>query len=316
MLKYTLIRFVQTIPTILGVIFLTFFLGFYGPGDPLQYQFGEQLPPDPAALERLREAYGLNRPFLVQFGDYVWGLLQGDLGKSLVVFRNLSVSKMLMERLTISMQLGAVSTLLLALLGIPLGILAAYKHNSWLDYGIVSASALIQTVPVFVLAPVAMLVFSVQLGWVDKVIGWGGIFDQRVILPMLILAINPLLGVIRQMRSAVLEELGEDYMRTARAKGIHERGVLLRHLLKNALTPIVTTLSFRLGGILTGAFFIEAIFGIPGFGEQGVRAIQSFDYPLLMGTTLVGAGFIIAANFIADILYALLDPRVRQRILT
>jgi ABC-type dipeptide/oligopeptide/nickel transport system permease component len=313
MFKYTLARIVQTLPTIFGVLLLTFALGFFGPGDPLQFQFGEQLPDDPGAVERLRAIYGLDRPFLVQFGDYVWGLLQGDMGKSLVVFRDMPVSRMLFTRLAISMQIGGISLLILILIGVPLGILAAYKHNTWLDYGVVSAAAAVQTVPVFVLAPIFMLLFSQQLGWVDKVIGWGGIWDQRIILPVMVLAINPLLGVIRQMRAATLEEFGEDYLRTARAKGLSDQMVLLRHLLKNALTPVVTTLSFRLGTILTGAFFVEVIFGIPGFGEQAYRALRAFDYPLLMGVTLIGAGFIILSNFVADIGYALLDPRVRER---
>jgi ABC-type dipeptide/oligopeptide/nickel transport system permease component len=313
MFKYTLARIIQTLPTVFGVLLLTFALGFYGPGDPIQYQFGEQLPPDPEAVERLRELYGLNRPFVVQFGEYVWNLLQGDLGKSLVVFRDVPVSDMLFERLSISMQLGGISLLLLIVLGVPLGVLAAYRHNTWLDYGVVSVAAVIQTVPVFVLAPIFMLIFSQQLGWIDKVIGWGGIWDQRIILPVLVLAINPLLGVIRQMRAATLEEFGEDYLRTARAKGIKSHALLFGHLLKNALTPVVTTLSFRLGTILTGAFFVEVIFGIPGFGEQGYRALRAFDYPLLMAVTLIGAGFIILANFVADVGYALLDPRVRER---
>ena len=316
MLKYTFTRLLQTVPTILGVLFITFALGFYGPGDPLEFQFGERMPTDPQAVERLRRAYGLDQPFLMQFGEYIWKLLQGDMGRSLTVFQDMSVSRMLMGRLAVSMQIGALSLLALALLGIPLGIIAAYKHNTWLDYGIVSLAAIIQTVPVFVLAPLFMLFFSQQLGIIDRVTGWGGIWDQRIILPVLVLAINPLLGVIRQMRAAVLEELGRDYIRTAQAKGLHGRATLWRHILKNALTPVVTTLSFRLGTILTGAFFIEVIFGIPGFGEQAFRSLRSYDYPLLMGTTLIGAAFIIAANFIADIAYAFLDPRVRERELT
>jgi len=312
-LKFTLIRLIQTFPTVLGVLFLTFTLGFFGPGDPLEYQFGERIPTDPQVVERLRESYGLNRPFLVQFGDYVWGLLQGDMGTSLVVFKDMSVSRMLVNRLLISMQVGGLSLLALIVLGVPLGILAAYRHNTWLDYSIISAAAIVQTVPVFVLAPLFMLFFSQQLGLIDKVTGWGGIFDQRIILPVLVLAINPLLGIVRQMRAAMLEEFGQDYLRTARAKGLRGRAVLWRHILKNALTPVVTTLSFRLGTILTGAFFIEVIFGIPGFGEQAFRSLRSFDYPLLMGTTLIGAGFIIVANFIADITYAVLDPRIREQ---
>ncbi len=313
MFKYTLARIVQTLPTVFGVLLFTFALGFFGPGDPIQFQFGEQLPPDPAAVERLRELYGLNRPFLVQFGEYVWDLVRGDMGKSLVVFRDMPVSEMIFTRLGISMQIGGISLLLLIIIGVPLGVLAAYKHNTWLDYGVVSTAAIIQTVPVFVLAPIFMLIFSQQLGWIDKVIGWGGIWDQRIILPVLVLAINPLLGVIRQMRAATLEEFGEDYLRTARAKGLKSNVILFGHLLKNALTPVVTTLSFRLGTILTGAFFVEVIFGIPGFGEQGYRALRAFDYPLLMAVTLIGAGFIILANFVADVTYALLDPRVRER---
>jgi len=239
MIRYTFKRLLHTVPTIIGVLVLTFVLGFYGPGDPLQFQFGEQPPPNPEQLARLRHRYGLDRPFLVQLGDYVWKLLQGDMGTSIAVFKGRAVTKLLFGgRMQVSLQLGGLALLLLVLIGIPSGILAAYKHNSLLDNIIVSGAAAIQTVPVFVLAPVFMLAFSLKLGLFSKVTGWGGILDQRIILPTLVLAINPLLGVIRQTRAAVLEEMGEDYLRTARAKGLRESRVLTKHLLKNALEDL------------------------------------------------------------------------------
>lgn len=309
MLIYLVRRLIQMIPTILGVIIITFTLGYYGPGDPLQYQVGERLPSDPEQLARLRHLYGLDRPFLVQLGDYLVKLTRGDLGKSLLNRR--PVRDMLFKGLTISVQLGGAAALLIALVGIPLGILAAYKQNSWIDYLIVSSAAILPTVPVFVLGPLLLILFVLELKVLPHSYGWKGLFDSRAILPLFVLMVGPLLTVVRQTRSSVLEILSQEYVRTARAKGLAERGVLIRHVLKNALTPVVTSLGFIVAGLLTGAIFVESIFGIPGFGITFYESLQSFDYPAILGITLISTLIIMASNFAVDILYGFLDPRVR-----
>jgi len=312
MIKYLIRRVIQFLPAILGVIIITFSLGYLGPGDPLKYQLGEQLPSDPQQLARLRAYYGLDRPFLVQLGDYVVKLTQGDMGKSISVQPKRQVEDMLGKGLLVSMQLGGAAMFLIALIGIPLGVLAAYKQNTLIDYLIVSSSAILPTIPVFVLSPLLLILFVLKLDILPHSFGWKGIFDSRAILPVFILLIGPLLTVVRQTRGGVLEVLSQDYVRTARAKGLAERRVLIRHVLRNALTPVVTSIGFIAAGLLTGSLFVESIFGIPGFGGLFYSALRAYDYPVILGTTLVSALIMMGSNLIVDILYGILDPRVRR----
>jgi len=310
MTTYVLRRLLHMIPTLLGVILITFTLGYYGPGDPLQYQLGEQIPPDPEQLARLRELYGLDRPFHEQLVDYIVGLTQGDLGTSISVQAKRPVRDMLGTGLSVSLQLGGAAAVLIFVIGVPLGMLAAYKHNSILDYTIVSFSAMLPTIPVFVLAPLLLILMVLQLKILPYSFGWEGLFDPRAILPLFILVVGPLLTIVRQTRSAVLEALPKDYVRTAKAKGLGNRQVMMRHILKNALAPVVTSMGFVVASLLTGSLFIESIFGIPGFGKLIYDGLRSFDYPLILGTTLVSSFIIMASNFVVDMIYPLLDPRV------
>ncbi|MAS33932.1 MAG: peptide ABC transporter [Anaerolineaceae bacterium] len=311
MTTYTIRRLLHLIPTLLGVIIITFTLGFYGPGDPLKYQLGEQIPPDPQQLARLRELYGLDRPYHEQLISYVGGLLQGDMGTSISVQSRRPVRDMLGTGLGVSMQLGGAAAILIFAIGVPLGMLAAYRHNSILDYVIVSFSAMLPTVPVFVLAPLLLILLVLQLKVLPYSFGWEGLFDPRAVLPLFILVIGPLLGIVRQTRSAVLEALPQDYVRTAQAKGLNDWRVMTRHILKNALAPVVTSMGFVVASLLTGSLFIESIFGIPGFGNLIYDGLRSFDYPLILGTTLVASFIIMFSNFVVDLLYPVLDPRVR-----
>lgn len=310
MTTYVLRRLLHMIPTLLGVILITFTLGYYGPGDPLQYQLGEQLPPDPEQLARLRELYGLDRPFHEQLANYIVGLAQGDMGMSISVQAKRPIRDMLGTGLGVSLQLGGAAALIIFVVGVPLGMLAAYKHNSLLDYIIVSFSAMLPTVPVFVLAPLLLILTVLQLKILPYSFGWEGLFDPRAILPLFILVVGPLLTIVRQTRSAVLEALPQDYVRTAKAKGLGNWRVMIRHILKNALAPVVTSMGFVVASLLTGSLFIESIFGIPGFGKLIYDGLRSFDYPLILGTTLVSSFIIMASNFIVDMIYPLLDPRV------
>ena len=310
MYQYVIRRILQLIPTFLGVIFITFALGFFGPGDPLKYQLGENIPPDPEQLERLREYYGLNRPFHEQFVGYVIGLTQGDMGVSLSVQSKRPVRDMLGKGLAISLQLGGAAALITFAVGVPLGVIAAYKQNTIIDYIIVSSSAILPTVPVFVLAPLLLILFVLQLDILPYSYGWEGLFDPRAVLPLFILVIGPLLTVVRQTRGSVIDVLTQDFVRTARAKGVGERQILAKHVMKNAITPVITSMGFIASSLLTGSLFIESIFGIPGFGKLIFDGLRGFDYPLILGTTLVSTVIIILSNLIVDLLYPILDPRV------
>ena len=309
MFVYTLRRLILAIPVLFAVLFITFTLGFYGPGDPLEIFYNEELIPDPEITERLRALHGLDRPFWVQFGDYFAGLMQGDWGKSISSGRDVWPS--FAASMPISAQLGLAAAVVLVVVGIPLGALAAVKQNTWLDYLIVFTSIVVRSVPVFVLGPMLLIVLVLWLGITNVPIGWKGIFSTNAILPVLLMAAGPLLVVVRQTRAGVIEVLSENYIRTARAKGLLERLVVWRHVLKNALTPVFTTMGLIISGLVTGAFFVELIFGIPGFAGLGIQAFQARDYPVILGVTIIGAAIIIISNLLVDLGYGLLDPRIR-----
>jgi ABC-type dipeptide/oligopeptide/nickel transport system permease component len=273
--------------------------------------FDETLVIDPQIVARLREHYGLNRPFWVQFADYVGALVQGDWGTSL---RNgQPVWDTFKSSIPISAQLGLAATVVLVAVGIPLGVLAAKKQNTWIDYWIVAVSIGVRSIPVFVLAPMLLILLVLKLGIMKTPIGFDGIFSQKAILPVLLMAAGPLLVVVRQTRAGVVEVMSQTYVRTARGKGLPERRVVTRHILKNALTPVMTSMGLILSSLITGALFVELIFAIPGFAGLGINAFQTRDYPFILGTTIVGAMIIIVANLLVDLAYGILDPRVRYR---
>ena len=321
MLVYALRRILLFIPVLFAVLFITFTLGFYAPGDPLEIQFGQDYVPDPVIADRLRHLYGLDRPFWVQFGDYTWKLLHGDLGQSIrpgagshaggLGQGRRDIWDRIKQAFPISAQLGAASGFLLVVVGVPLGVLAAAKQNTWIDYSIVTFSIAASSIHVIVLAPALMVIFVVVLDVMNTPTGWNGLFSTNAILPVMILTTTTLVGVVRQTRAGVLEVIRQNYVRTARAKGLMERRVITRHMLKNSLTPVLTSVGLILSGLVTGAFFIERIFGIPGFAGMGITAFQARDYPVILATTMITATIIIIANLLVDLGYGLMDPRVR-----
>jgi peptide/nickel transport system permease protein len=310
MLKYTLQRFLLIWPTLLVVALITYVLAFYGPGDPamaLLANMGFQNL-DVEAYQRLRESMGLNRPFVVQFGEWFWRILQGDFGRTLR--SNLDINTLVAQRLPISAQLGVAAMVLATAIGVPLGILAAVKQNTRTDYTILSIFLAVHSIPVFVFAPLLMIILALQLGLVPVGIGWKGLFSSNSVIPVLVLAMGPTLGIVRLTRVGVIETLTQDYIRTARAVGLSERLVILRHVLRNALTPVVTSVGITVGYLVVGALFVESIFSIPGFGGLMFDALRSRDYPLLLACTLVSALIIMVSNLGVDMVYGLLDPRV------
>jgi ABC-type dipeptide/oligopeptide/nickel transport system permease component len=303
-------RLLVTVPIVLSVIAITFTLGFYGPGDPLRAYYGENYDRlDQNAIERLREQYGLDRPYWEQLADYMSGLVQGDFGRSILLRR--PVGDVMWRALPVSFQLAGAALVLIIGLGIPLGILTALKHNSWVDHSVLFSTIMLSTIPPFVLAPLLMILLILKLDLLPSTVGWDGIFSVKALLPVVTLTVGPLVGIVRYTRFSVLEAMTQEYVRTARAKGLGTRQVILRHVLPNALTPVVTSLGGTVAGLITGSIFLETIFAIPGFGGQTVRALTGNDYPMILGTTMVGTLIVVMTNLVVDLFYGVLDPRVR-----
>ena len=309
MLQYIIRRVLLSIPVLFAVLIITFSLGFYGPGDPLVIMLGEDYVPDEVVLERLRHIHGLDRPYLVQFGDYVANLAKGDWGKS--ILNGQPVFRQMKKGLAVSAQLGAAASVVLVVVGIPLGVLAAMKQNTFIDYWIVLISITVRSIPVFVMAPMMLILLVLWLDVMSTPVGWNGIFSTKVIIPVFLMAAGPLLVVVRQTRMGVLEVMGQNYVRTARAKGLRERRVISAHVVKNALTPVLTSMGLIVSGLITGALFVELIFGLPGFAGLGIYAFTARDFPVILGVTTIGAAIIIVSNLLVDIGYGFLDPRVR-----
>jgi ABC-type dipeptide/oligopeptide/nickel transport system permease component len=313
LLKYVALRIGAMIPLMFLVLFIVFSLGKAAPGDPIRMMYMqaslEQADLTEAQIQEQRERYGLNDPFFVQFYDYAKNVVRGDLGVSIT--ENRDVLPMIVNRFAVSAQLGLLAVIALIGLGIPLGIVAARKHNTPTDYLIVGGSLFIRTVPVYVLAPLILWLFVLKFPIMDVPRGWRGMFSTNVILPVFLLMLFPLAVVIRQMRASMLEVLGNEYVRTARAKGLSEYRVTVGHVLRNALTPVTTELGLVVTGLITGSIFVESIFGIPGYGRLAVDALLKRDYPLMLGCTLFGAFLVMMSNLIVDLVYPLLDPRVK-----
>lgn len=313
MLFYAFRRLMVAIPTFITVLLITFSLTAISPFDPVammmvQYEGTLDTLAEEEMIERIRDQYGLNDAFSVQFIRWISRLAQGDLGISINGQRD--VLRMIIKTFPISLQLGLAGALVTALIGIPLGCIAALKQNSWIDYTIVGGTLVFRTVPVFVLAPLLLVLFVLVLGIMKVPRGWDGLFHSKTILPIFILALSPLPVVVRQTRQAVLEIFAMDYIRTAKMKGLKMWRIIFRHILRNAMIPVVTTLGFVTEGLIVGAIFLDRIFAIPGFGGVTEAAFRGFDYPVIMGVTIVTALMIILTNLLVDLVYPLLDPRI------
>jgi peptide/nickel transport system permease protein len=296
------------LPVLLFLVsFITFVLGRFGPGDPVQIMLGPRAAPE--AVERLREQMGFNDPIIVQYGRYMSGVLQGDFGESLS-YRGRSVGELLAKRIPVSAQLGLAALIISVGLGIPLGLFAALKQGTGWDTVAVAFTLLGQSLPVFLTAPVLLIVFALKLD-ILPTHGWGGFFSANIILPALVLGIPGVAIMTRLTRASTLDVVNQDYVRTARAKGLNEGAVRTRHILRNALIPVVTTLGFALAGLASGSFIVEGFFGIPGVGLLAIESLFSRDYPVIMALTLVGTTLFVLANLAVDLAYPFLDPRIR-----
>ncbi len=312
MLAFIVRRLLATIP-VMGVVALVVFLMLHlSPGDPATVIAGDYA--SPQDIEKIRAKLGLDRPFHIQFGTWIWGLLQGDLGIS--IFSDLPVTKLIGQRLEPTLML-ALTTLIIAIgVAVPLGVIAAWKAGSWIDRAIMVFAVLGFSVPVFVLGYILIFSFSIELkifpvqGYKSITEGLGA-FLHNIILPSVTLSVIFIALIARITRASVIEVLEEDYIRTARAKGQTERKVLMAHALRNAAVPIVTVIGLGIALLIGGVVVTESVFNIPGLGRLVVDAILKRDYPIIQGLILLFSFVYVVINLGIDILYSFLDPRIR-----
>lgn len=312
MLGYILRRILAVIPVMLLVAVFVFLLLRLTPGDPAAIIAGDMA--TPAQLERIREAMGLNDPLHIQFVTWVGQLLRGDLGVSLI--SNTPVATMVADRIAPTLSIAVLTIVMSVAIAVPMGVLAAWKHRSMADYAVMTFSVLGFSVPVFVIGYLFILVFSLQLGWfpvqgyTPLSSGLGG-FLSNAVLPALTLSTIYVALIARMTRANMLEVLGEDYIRTARAKGAPERTVLFRHALKNAAVPILTVIGTGFALLIGGVVVTETVFNIPGVGRLTVDAILARDYPVIQAMILLTSFLYVLVNLLIDLSYRLFDPRIR-----
>jgi peptide/nickel transport system permease protein len=300
-------RLVWTPVLLIIVSFITFVLGQYGPGDPVEILMGQYS--NPEVVQRIREQRGLDDPVAVQYLRYMGGAVRGDFGESFQ-YRGRSVGELLARRIPVSAQLGLAALIISVGAGIPLGLLAAMKQGTIWDTVTVAATLVGQSLPVFFTAPMLLIIFALKLG-VLPTHGWGGFFDARIIMPALVLGVPGIAIITRLTRASTLDVINQDYVRTARAKGLTEHAVRTRHILRNAMIPVVTTLGFSLAGMAGGSFIVELFFGIPGVGLLAIESLFARDYPIIMALVLIGTTLFVLANLLVDLAYPFLDPRIR-----
>ena len=305
MTRYALRRVLMMIPTVLAVTVLVFLMLQLVPGDPAAVFLGEKRS-TPELLAQVRHDMGLDRPLYVQYFSYMWGVLHGDLGKSL--FNKQPVLGQILSALPSTLELAFTALLISTVLGVTLGIISALKHNTWIDTLSMGFALIGVSMPVFWMGLLMILVFSVRLRWFPP-LGNGGL--DRLVLPALALGLLSSATLARVVRSSMLDVLSEDYVRTARAKGLRERGVVVRHALRNALIPAITVLGIQFGALLSGAVITETIFARRGLGRMYVESILNKDITMIQGLTLMLAFWVVLTNIIVDLSYGILEPRIR-----
>ena len=300
---YVVRRIVSMIITLFFVITLTFVMMHSIPGNPFT---GEKKLP-PAIEKALMEKYNLDKPLSQQYVDYVSGVARGDFGPSMK-YNGRTVNDLIGDGFPVSAELGGLAILLIVILGIPLGVVAALKQGTWVDRTMIFFAIVGVTIPSFVLATLLIYVFGTKLKWLptSRWVSW-----KSRIMPTIALGVSSIAYVARLTRSSMLEVINQDYIRTARAKGLSETVVVFKHALKNALIPVVTYLGPLTAAILTGSFIIEKIFAVPGMGRMFVESISNRDYTVIMGVTIFYSLILVLFIFIVDLIYGLIDPRIK-----
>jgi peptide/nickel transport system permease protein len=312
MLGYLLRRILAAIP-VMGVVALVVFLLLrLTPGDPAAILAGDNATPE--QLERIRNSLGLNEPLYIQFFTWINRLLHGDLGVSLI--SNVPVLKMIGQRVEPSISIALATIVLSVIVAVPLGVIAAWKQGTWIDRFVMGLSVLGFSVPVFVIGYVLIQLFAIDLHWLPvqgfkSITGGFGPFLERLVLPTLALSFIYVALIARMTRASMLDVLGEDYVRTARAKGIGEIGVLFRHALRNAAVPVITVIGTGFALLISGVVVTESVFNIPGIGRLTVDAVLARDYPVIQAMILLTSLLYVTINLLIDVAYTLLDPRIR-----
>lgn len=335
MFRFFLMRIWHSVPTVFGVTLISFLLIRLVPGDPVLLMLGER-GGSPEVVQEMRHNLGLDRPLITQYFQFIWRAARGDLGDSIISQR--PVWSEFADRFPATVELSFVAILWAILIGIPIGVIAALKRRGWIDHLLMTLSLIGYSMPIFWWGLILILVFSVTLGWtpvsgrisaafdvepwsgfllVDvwvRGLGWPGFVAavKHLILPSLVLGTIPFAAIARMTRSSLLEVLREDYVRTAKAKGLSFYRIVFIHALKNALLPVVTVIGLMLGALLTGAVLTETIFSWPGVGRWLVASVVARDYPVLQGGVLLLSIVIIAVNIGVDVLYTWLNPRLRD----
>ena len=305
-------RILATIPVMAIVALFVFSLLYIAPGDPAAVIAGEQASPED--VEKIRRGLGLDRPFLSRFGDWSWHILQGDLGTSM--FTGLPVTQLIVQRLEPTLSLMVVTLILAVTIAVPMGVMAAWKAGTWVDRGLMAFAVLGFSVPVFVVGYLLAYVFALELDWFP-VQGYtplsAGFWPwlENLVLPAIALGCVYIALIARITRASMLEVLQQDYIRTARSKGMGQSGILFIHALKNAAVPIVTVIGIGVALLIGGAVVTESVFAIPGLGRLTIDAIVRRDYPVIQGIVLLFSLVYVLVNLAVDVLYTLFDPRIR-----
>jgi peptide/nickel transport system permease protein len=319
MFSYVLRRILGAIPLIFGVLTLTFFIIRLAPGDPASFFIQPGV--SPKVAEQMREQYGLNDPLIVQYFKWLGNILQGDFGRSFS--RHQPVFDVILEAVPITISLALIGITMEFIFGILLGVISAVKQGTKLDRTLTVSALFIHSMPEFWLSLMLIIIFSLKLGWFPasnlNSIGADSfgtvefILDRlhHLVLPIFVLSLGGTAGLARYVRGQMLEVIRQDYIRTARAKGLSEKIVIFKHALRNALLPVVTILGGSLPALFSGALFIEVIFAIPGMGRIAVEAVFARDYPLIIANTFISGTLIVLGNLLADVLYAVVDPRIK-----
>ena len=312
MLAYTVRRVLATIPVMLIVALFVFSLLYIAPGDPAAVLAGDRA--SVADIARIRASLGLDQPFLVRFGDWMWQILHGNLGTS--IFTNLPVTHMIALSIEPTLSLMVLTMIFSLLVAIPLGVIAAARQGSWVDRAVMMVAVFGFSTPVFVIGYLLAFIFGLKLGWLP-VQGFTPMsqgfwpFLQSLVLPSLTLGLVYIALIARITRATMLEVLSQDYIRTARAKGVGQRAILMVHALKNAAVPVVTVVGIGVGLLIGGTVVTETVFSIPGLGRLTVDAILRRDYPVIQGVILMFSFSYVVVNLIVDLLYTVFDPRIR-----
>lgn len=314
MTKFLFKRLLQMIPLLAGISVISFLIIHTAPGDPTSLFFNPKM--TEADILRIRAKFGLDQPLYVQYFKWVWSFLQGDFGVSFLSGR--PVADEILDRLPATLVLAVTSLVISFGLAVPIGAISAIKQYSWTDHLVTLGSLFGVSMPVFWFGLMMILVFSVKLGWLPT----SGMFTlgeqfsladriKHLAMPALVLGIDGIAGYSRFVRSSMVEVIRQDYVRTARAKGLAERTVIYKHALRNAMIPVVTLFGMSIPMLVSGAVVTETIFAWPGLGRLAITAVSARDYPVLMALTVLSAAAVVIGNFIADLLYALVDPRIR-----